>query len=80
MCQTRAVVIAGGREEHLCLVFEPAKGLGMDDAIAVALERRPHIIFGFFAQTPARVGALRRLRRKNLPFTRLEVFSDARHF
>ena len=77
--QPRAVVVAGGREEHLRLVLEPAKRLGVHDAIAVALERRPHIVFGLFAQAPARVGALRGLRRKNLTFTGLEVLSDARH-
>ena len=77
--QPRAVVIAGRREEHLRLVLEPAKRLRVHDAIAIALKRRPHVVFGFFAQPAARVGALRRLRRQNLPLARLEVFSDARH-
>src|SRR5687768_17336352 len=78
--QPRAVVIARRREEHLRLVLEPTKSLGMHDAVAVALERRPHIVFRFVAQAPARVGALRRLRRKNLPLARLEVLSDAGHY
>jgi len=30
-----------GVYEHLCLVREPAKGLGVDDAVAVALKGRP---------------------------------------
>ena len=77
--QPRAVVIAGRREEHLRLVLEPAKRLRVHDAIAIALKRRTHVVFGLFAQAPARVGALRRLRRQNLPLARLEVFTDARH-
>src|SRR5687767_1121945 len=80
VCQTRAVMIARGREEHLGLMLEPAKRLGMHDAVAVSLERRPHIVFGFFARAPARVRALRGLRRKNLPLASLEVFTDAGHY
>ncbi len=38
--QARAVVIAARREEHLRLVLQPAKRLGVDDAIAIALEGR----------------------------------------
>jgi hypothetical protein len=52
----------------------------MHDSIAVALKRRTHIVFGFFAQAPACVGALRGLRRKNLPLTGFKVFTDAGHY
>ncbi len=38
--QPRAIVIAGRREEHLRLVLEPTERLGVDDAIAIALEGR----------------------------------------
>ena len=38
--QARAVVIAGGREEHLRLVLQPPERLAVDDAIAIVLERR----------------------------------------
>ena len=38
--QPRAVVIAGRREEHLRLVLQPPERLAVDDAIAIALERR----------------------------------------
>ena len=41
--QPRAVVIAGRREEHLRLVLQPAERLAVDDAIAIALERRPDV-------------------------------------
>ena len=43
--QPRAVVVAGRREEHLRLVLEPAERLAVDDAIAVALKRRPDVVF-----------------------------------
>ena len=35
-----AVVVSGGVDEDLRLALQPAKGLGMEDAIAIALERR----------------------------------------
>ncbi len=34
------VVVALGGDEDLCLVLEAAEGLGVDDPVAVALERR----------------------------------------
>jgi hypothetical protein len=36
-----AVVIALVGNEHLCLLLQPAEGVGMDDAVAIALEIRP---------------------------------------
>ena len=36
-----AVVVALGRDEDLRLVLETPERLGVDDAVAVALERRP---------------------------------------
>ena len=50
--QARAVVIAGRREEHLRLVLQPAERLAVDDAIAIALKRRPHVVFRLGAQAP----------------------------
>ena len=44
--QAGAVVVAGRREEHLRLVLQPAERLAVDDAIAVALKRRPDVVFG----------------------------------
>ena len=40
------VVVALGGDEDLGLVLEPAKGLGVDDAVAVALKRRPQRAVG----------------------------------
>ena len=39
--EARAVVVADRREEHLCLVLEPAERLAVDDAVAVDRERGP---------------------------------------
>ena len=40
--QPRAVVVALGRDEDLGLVLEAAERLGVDDPVAVALQRRAH--------------------------------------
>ena len=76
--QARAVVIAGRREEHLRLVLQPAERLGVDDAIAIALERRADRIFVFGADAALAVGALRRLRRQDLALALLELFANRR--
>ena len=73
--QARAVVIAGRREEHLRLVLQTAERLAVDDAIAIALERRADRIVVFRPQPAARVGALRRLRREDLAFALLELLA-----
>ena len=57
--QARPVVIAGRREEHLRLVLQPAEGLAVDDAVAVALKRGTDGILGLRTHAPAAVGALR---------------------
>ena len=54
--QPRAVVVAARREEHLRLVLQAAERLGVDDAVAVALERRPDGVLRLGAQ-PAAAGA-----------------------
>jgi len=54
--QANAVMIAIGRDEHLRLACEPAKGNGMDDAIPITLKRS--------ARAPRRCGrAMPRLRK-----------------
>ena len=45
--QPGPVVIAGRREEDLRLVLQPAERLAVDDAIAIALKRRPDVVFRF---------------------------------
>ncbi len=51
--QAGAVVIAGRRKEHLRLVLQPAERLAVDDAVAVVLERRAHVVFRLDAQPSA---------------------------
>jgi hypothetical protein len=69
-------VVACRREEDLRLVFEAAEGLAVDDAIAIALERRPDRIFALGMEASTRVRALCGLRCEELPFARLEIFTD----
>ena len=42
--ETGDVVVAFGVEEDLGLVFKPAKGLGVDDPVAIALEGGPELV------------------------------------
>ena len=44
-----AVVVTLGRDEHLGLVLQPAESLGVHDAVAIALERRPERVRGLVA-------------------------------
>ena len=64
--QPRAVVIAGRREEDLGLVLEPPEGLGVNDAVAIALKHRPDGIGRLGAETAAAGGALRGLGGQEL--------------
>ena len=79
MRQAGAKVIAGAVEKNLRLVFEPAKGARMDDAVAVALVmgapggRR----FGMFAA--AGVAAELGIGRENLAFDLFQFLAGARH-
>ena len=43
-----AVVVAGGSDKDLGLVHQPAKALGVEDAIAVALKRGPQVALRFW--------------------------------
>src|SRR5262249_579589 len=63
--------------EHLRLVLEPTERLAVHDAIAIALERRAHIVLGFGAQASARLRALCRLRREDLELALLERLTQA---
>ena len=48
----RAEVVARGVDEDLRLPLQPAKSLGMEDPIAVALERRPQPALVLLAHAP----------------------------
>ena len=54
MGQARAEMVALVVDEDLRLVLQPAKGVGMDDAVAVALERRAKRVFRLGMDAPAR--------------------------
>jgi len=66
MRQARAVVVALGREKYLRLMLEPPERAGVDDPVAVALERRARRILVLEARaSPALVGE-RRARGEDL--------------
>jgi iron-sulfur cluster assembly accessory protein len=58
MGKARAVVVALMRHEDLGLVLEATEGGRVDDAVAVALERRARRTFGFRNKAPARGGRI----------------------
>ena len=47
--EAHPVVVALGGHEHLGLVLEPPERLGVDDAVAVALEDRADVVLGLVA-------------------------------
>src|SRR5581483_6290832 len=60
----RAVVIADGIDEDLCLPLQPAKRFRVHDAVAVALKRRAKPAVVLVAEAPARVVGPDRERRE----------------
>ena len=62
--QPRAVVVAGRVDEHLRLVHEPPERLRVDDAVAVALERRAQQARLLLPRAPARLVGPDRQRRE----------------
>ena len=58
------VVVALGGDEDLGLVLEATKGLGVDDPVAVALERRPQRAVGLLDVALRRVGRRPRLAQE----------------
>ncbi len=63
-----AKVIAGAVEKNLRLVFEAAKGAGMDDTVTVALIMRAPFWRGLLVIASTRVVAELRVRREDLAF------------
>src|SRR5262249_6517395 len=74
--EPRAVVIAGGREEYLRLVLETPERLAVNDAVAIALECRPDVVFGFRAHPSLGVGAFRSLWRQGVALTLFERLTN----
>src|SRR5262249_17008633 len=65
--QPRAVVIALVIDEDLRLVGQPAERGRMNDAVAVALERRADRMLGLAMEPPARLLGLRSVRCQTGP-------------
>ena len=74
MRQARAVVVALVVDEDLGLVFEAAKGGGMHDTVAVALERRAHRMRRLGETPSAAHPRQHRVRRERARLQFLEIF------
>ena len=74
--EARPVVIALRREEDLRLVLQPAKRFAVNDAVAVALIRRPEIVFRLIAVAAARLRALCRAGDEGVRFNLLQRFAN----
>jgi hypothetical protein len=72
-------VIASRSEKHLRLVLESSKGFAVDDAIAIVLEGRSDIVFGFRMQPPFRCARFCGLWGQDLPFALLQILADCPH-
>ena len=61
--QAGPVMVALVIDEDLCLVLEAPEGARMDDAVAVALKRRAHLVLGLRVEATATVFRVRRIGR-----------------
>src|SRR5215204_3900497 len=59
-------MVADGVDEDLRLSLQPPERLGVDDAVAIALERRPQIALLLRPEPPARLVRARGQRRQPL--------------
>jgi hypothetical protein len=66
--QPGPVMIAERGDEDLRLVLQPAERLGVDDAVTVDLERRPHLVIGLVLVALGLRRAGRELRERLLAF------------
>ena len=73
-----AVVVAGGVDEDLRLALQPAERLGMDDPVAVALERRPDVGLLLGLQPPAGLVRADRERRERVVLERADPLLERR--
>jgi len=71
--QARSVVVAFVVHEDLRLVLETAKRAGVDDAVAIALERHTERMLGLRIRAAAAIGGLHRVRGQAFSFPTLEV-------
>src|SRR6266850_3851188 len=79
MRQARAIVVALVVDEDLGLVFEAAKCGGMNDTVAVALERRAHRMRRLGNTPSAAHPRQHRVRRERTRLQLLEILPVSQH-
>jgi hypothetical protein len=75
MGQAGDEVVSLGVEEDLCLVLEPAEGLGMVDAVAIALERRADGVRSFLDRATTTVRGAGRAGSEELALPPLAILA-----
>ncbi len=72
-------MVAGAVEEDLRLVFEPAEGAAVHDAVAVALEIEAEAMLVLGMKAPARGRAALRIGRKVAVLATFQIKTAPRH-
>ena len=78
MSQSSAVVIAARANKYLSLVDQSAEALGVNDAIAIALELRAHCA-RFLCTLPLRAGTSHRTPGEDVVLYLFQLFTDCAH-
>ena len=78
MGEAGPVVVAGGSDKDLGLVHQPAKALGVEDPVAVALERGSQVALRLW-RGPLRPAARRAGGRQQLLLARFQAFPNRGH-
>ena len=74
--QAGPVMIALRSEKHLCFVFHPAKGFGMENPVPVSLVDGADVTLRFISVPSSGIPAVRRIRTQLLKFPFFKRFSQ----
>jgi hypothetical protein len=76
MSQAGSVIVALAVDEDLSFVFQAPEGLRVDDAVAVALETEPEVVFGLRVRATTTVGRRHSDGREFLALSLFEIRSS----